>query len=61
MTRNERIFRIIAVTSLGLGIIAIVRYEVLIFKLTEVVNGIEQLKFDTEFDGIVNRLEDGEQ
>jgi len=58
MSKNERIFRILAVAGFGLGVYALIRYEIMIYKLTEVVDGIEQLKIDTAFEGLVNRYDD---
>jgi len=58
MTKNERIFRIIAVTGLFVGVVALVRREAEIKILNDTYNLIRQYIDDEKFAEIVERFND---
>ena len=59
MDKNDRIFRLLALAGVGLGLYALIRYEFLLYKTSEM---IDLIKTEVRFNEIMEQYnQEGEQ
>lgn len=58
MKRKDRIFRLIAVTALGLSVYTLIRYEILLIAFRQATEELKQVGVDLQFADITDRYDD---